>query len=80
MDTEPNAPVTEAELHAWMDGELPEERRGEVERHLAGDPDLARRFDRYRAQRAMLQGTFAPPTHPPGPTTPRTPHPPGPSP
>ncbi|AIB11208.1 transcriptional regulator [Azospirillum argentinense] len=60
MDTEPNAPVTEAELHAWMDGELPEERRGEVERHLAGDPDLARRFDRYRAQRAMLQGTFGP--------------------
>ncbi|TWA71830.1 anti-sigma factor RsiW [Azospirillum baldaniorum] len=60
MDTEPDAPVTEAELHAWMDGELPEERRGEVERHLAGNPDLARRFDRYRAQRTMLQGTFGP--------------------
>ncbi|GAA4251590.1 anti-sigma factor family protein [Azospirillum formosense] len=60
MDTEPDAPVTEAELHAWMDGELPEERRGEVERHLAGNPDLARRFERYRAQRAMLQGTFGP--------------------
>ncbi|WP_247888044.1 anti-sigma factor family protein [Azospirillum brasilense] len=60
MDTEPDAPVTEADLHAWMDGELPEERRGEVERHLAGNPDLARRFDRYRAQRAMLQDTFGP--------------------
>ncbi|WP_114857505.1 anti-sigma factor family protein [Azospirillum brasilense] len=60
MDTEPDSPVTEAELHAWMDGELPEERRGEVERHLAGNPDLARRFDRYRAQRAMLKNTFGP--------------------
>lgn len=60
MDTEPDAPVTEADLHAWMDGELPEERRGEVERHLAGNPDLARRFDRYRAQRAMLKDTFGP--------------------
>ncbi|WP_247888939.1 anti-sigma factor family protein [Azospirillum brasilense] len=60
MDTEPDAPVTEADLHAWMDGELPEDRRGEVERHLAGNPDLARRFERYRAQRAMLQDTFGP--------------------
>ncbi|TWA64404.1 anti-sigma factor RsiW [Azospirillum brasilense] len=60
MDTEPDAPVTEADLHAWMDGELPEDRRGEVERHLAGNPDLARRFERYRAQRAMLQETFGP--------------------
>ncbi|OYD84654.1 anti-sigma factor family protein [Azospirillum brasilense] len=60
MDTEPDDPVTEADLHAWMDGELPEERRGEVESHLAGNPDLARRFERYRAQRAMLQGTFGP--------------------
>ncbi|WP_188259986.1 anti-sigma factor family protein [Azospirillum tabaci] len=60
MDTEPDDPVTEADLHAWLDGELPEERRGEVERHLAGNPDLARRFERYRAQRAMLQGAFGP--------------------
>ncbi|TWA79239.1 anti-sigma factor RsiW [Azospirillum brasilense] len=60
MDTEPDAPVTEADLHAWMDGELPEDRRGEVERHLAGNPDLARRFERYRAQRAMLQDTYGP--------------------
>lgn len=60
MDTEPDAPVTEADLHALMDGELPEERRAEVERHLAGNPDLVRRFERYRAQRAMLQGAFGP--------------------
>ena len=60
MNTEPGAPVTEADLHAWMDGELPEERQAEVERHLAGDPDLARRFERYRAQRAMIGRAFGP--------------------
>lgn len=54
------APVTEAELHAWLDGELPEERRDDVERHLAGNPEDARRFDRYRTQRAMLGASFGP--------------------
>ncbi|WP_042442845.1 anti-sigma factor family protein [Azospirillum sp. B510] len=51
-------PVTEAELHAWLDGELPEERLADVELHLAGNPEVARRFDRYRAQRSLLGQSF----------------------
>ncbi len=57
---EGRAPVTDADLHAWLDGELPEERRRAVERHLADNPDVARRFERYRAQRAMLGRAFGP--------------------
>lgn len=55
-----DTPVTEADLHAWLDGELPEERQSAVERHLAANPDDAQRFDRYRAQRAMIGRTFSP--------------------
>ncbi|WP_448203247.1 anti-sigma factor family protein [Azospirillum sp. sgz302134] len=54
------APVNEADLHAWLDGELPEERRPEIERHLAGNPELAHRFERYRAQRRLLGRAFGP--------------------
>lgn len=57
---EDREPVTEADLHAWLDGELPDERRTEVERHLADNPDVARRFERYRAQRATLGRAFGP--------------------
>ena len=53
-------PVTEAELHAWIDGELPEERLADVERHLAENPDVAQRFERYRAQRSLLGQSFGP--------------------
>ncbi|MCG5241727.1 anti-sigma factor family protein [Azospirillum doebereinerae] len=56
----PQTPVTEADLHAWLDGELPEERRASVERHLADHPEEARRFERYRAQRALLSHSFGP--------------------
>ena len=34
--TEPRIPVTEDELHAYIDNELPPERRGDVEAWLAG--------------------------------------------
>ena len=53
-------PVTEAELHAWLDGELPEERLADVERHLADNPEIAQRFERYRAQRSLLGQSFGP--------------------
>nr|WP_295838523.1 anti-sigma factor [uncultured Azospirillum sp.] len=53
-------PMTEAELHAWLDGELPEERLADVERHLADNPEIAQRFDRYRAQRSLLGQSFGP--------------------
>lgn len=60
MTTGANDPVTEADLHAWLDGELPDERRAAVERHLAEHPDEAQRFERYRAQRALMAHSFGP--------------------
>ncbi len=60
MMTGETQPVTEAELHAWIDGELPEERIAAVERHLADRPEDAQRFERYRAQRALLARSFGP--------------------
>src|ERR1700693_5344341 len=37
--TDPKIPVTEDELHAYVDNELPAERRGDVEAWLATHPD-----------------------------------------
>ena len=39
--TDPNIPVTEDELHAYVDNELPAERRGDVEAWLLTHPDEA---------------------------------------
>lgn len=57
---EDGGPVTEAELHAWMDGELPPARRAAVERHLAGHPEDAARLDSYRRTAELIAGTYAP--------------------
>ena len=43
--TDPNIPVTEDELHAYVDNELPAERRGDVEAWLATHPDDAALHD-----------------------------------
>lgn len=53
-------PVSEAELHAYIDGGLPESRRAAVEDHLVAQPEEAARVDAYRAQRAALRQHFAP--------------------
>jgi anti-sigma factor RsiW len=52
-------PVTEAELHAWLDGELPAERCAAVRRHLADHPEDARRLEIYRSQAALTSRAFA---------------------
>ena len=41
--TDPKIPVTEDELHAFVDNELPAERRGDVEAWLAAHPEEAAR-------------------------------------
>lgn len=41
-------PVTETDLHAYVDGRLPEARRGVVEAWLAANPDEAERVASYR--------------------------------
>ena len=47
--TEPNMPVTEDELHALVDNELPADRRAAVENWLETHPDDAARVAAWRA-------------------------------
>lgn len=53
-------PITEADLHAYVDGLLPAARRDEVESYLAARPDEAARVATYRAQNAGLRALFNP--------------------
>ena len=52
--------VTEAELHAYVDGRLPEGRQADVEAYLAAHPDEAARVAAYRKQADQLREVFAP--------------------
>ncbi|TWF54306.1 anti-sigma factor family protein [Neorhizobium alkalisoli] len=54
-----NRPVSEAELHAYVDGFLGEEDSARVEAHLAANPDLAGMVADWQAQSAGLQAAFA---------------------
>ena len=56
--TEPQIPVTEDELHAYVDGELPAERREEVEAWLAAHPDDAERVQSWRRMAADLHARY----------------------
>ncbi|MFV2067123.1 MAG: zf-HC2 domain-containing protein, partial [Pirellulales bacterium] len=49
-------PHTDNILSAYLDGELSEQERHEVERRLAGDPAARRLLDEFRTIRAALQG------------------------
>jgi anti-sigma factor RsiW len=51
-------PVTEDELHAYVDGELPVERRGDVEAWLAAHPDDAERVQSWRAMAESLHARY----------------------
>ncbi|WP_024510364.1 anti-sigma factor [Bradyrhizobium sp. ARR65] len=52
--TERKIPVTEDELHAYVDGELPAERRSDVEAWLAAHPADAERVQSWRAMAEAL--------------------------
>jgi anti-sigma factor RsiW len=54
------APIAEAELHAFMDGELPPGRAAEVQAALAAEPALAARLAAYRADQLRLRELFGP--------------------
>jgi anti-sigma factor RsiW len=56
--TDKNIPVTEDELHAYIDNELPAERRGDVEAWLATHPDDAERVHSWRAMAEMLHARY----------------------
>lgn len=53
-------PMTEADLHAYVDGVLPEARRSEVEAYLAARPLEAGRVQAYRQQNEALHRLFDP--------------------
>src|SRR5450631_2120398 len=56
--TDPTIPVTEDELHAYVDNELPAERRGEVETWLAAHPDDSARVQSWRAMAEALHARY----------------------
>lgn len=56
MKTDFSPPVSDAELHAWVDGQLPHDRRDAVSAWLQQHPDDARRVQDWQAQRTALQG------------------------
>ncbi len=53
-------PISETDLHAYADGALPAERRGEVADYLAANPADAERVCAWLAQKQELQALFAP--------------------
>ncbi|MBC7729645.1 MAG: anti-sigma factor, partial [Microbacteriaceae bacterium] len=53
-----NLAVTEAELHAWVDGQLPAVRQREIEAYLGVRPEELRRLESYRAQKRELRALF----------------------
>jgi anti-sigma factor RsiW len=53
-----NAPVTEDELHVYVDNELPAERRAAVEAWLASHPDDAARVGAWRAQADAIRARY----------------------
>jgi anti-sigma factor RsiW len=50
--------VTEDELHAYVDGELPEERRSAVELWLTAHPDDAARVAAWRSQAELIRARY----------------------
>jgi anti-sigma factor RsiW len=56
--TDRNISVTEDELHAYVDNELPAERRGDVEAWLAAHPDDAERVQSWRAMAEALHARY----------------------
>lgn len=55
-----NAPVTEAELQAWVDGRLGPTRRAEVDAYLLLHPGDATRLHAYRGQNVALRKRYSP--------------------
>ena len=56
--TDHKIPVTEDELHAYVDNELPAERRGDVEAWLAAHPEDAERVRSWRSMAEALHARY----------------------
>ncbi|MBI3523678.1 MAG: anti-sigma factor [Betaproteobacteria bacterium] len=59
-NTNDKTPVTEADLHAYADGQLPELRRLMVEAYLAAHPDDAARIKAWQRDNAALRALLDP--------------------
>ena len=53
-------PITESDLHAYVDGLLPQSRCAEIAEHLAARPDQSARLESYRSQNLALRALFNP--------------------
>ena len=62
--TDPERPIGEDDLHAYVDRQLEPADRRRVEQYLASDPDAARRVSAYQIQREALRDAFASRTEP----------------
>src|SRR5438552_7903251 len=58
MMRELNLPITEDELHAYVDGELPDDRCANVEAWLKSHPEDAARVTAWRAMAEVLQQRY----------------------
>jgi anti-sigma factor RsiW len=56
--TDNNTPVTQDELHVYVDGELPADRREAVEAWLSSHPDDAARVAAWRAQAEAIRARY----------------------
>jgi anti-sigma factor RsiW len=57
--SDPNRPIAEEELHAYVDNQLDPDRHPAVLRYLQEHPDVARQVAGWRAQRDALRTAFA---------------------
>lgn len=53
-------PISEEDLHAYIDDALPSGRRAEVEAYFDRNPDVASRFEAFAQQRDGLRSALAP--------------------
>lgn len=65
-------PVTQEDLHAYVDGRLPLERCAQVEAYLEAHPDEAQRVDDYRRLNLALRALYEPGTAEPPARRPRS--------
>jgi anti-sigma factor RsiW len=52
--------ITEEDLHAWLDDELPHARRPEIETHMEAHPADAERLAAYRRNEQAIQSLYDP--------------------
>ncbi len=67
-------PITEDDLHAYVDGALDDARRAEVSAYLEKHRDIAARFESYADQRETLRSALNPVAGEPIPTKLNLPH------